>query len=539
MGWEKVMLTGFLLFGLAALLRLPGLGNTFQSSDNAELAARIVKFQGWSWMLEERYGLLINVVVKCFTASIHALGIRLTEFWWKLPIALVGSLQAPLTYIVMRRMRATESGAFFGGAIFAVFPLHIMQSRYLWGYEVLGLFCLTLVILALIRLFSDPEPKHKLFAAATLSLYLTSHGYILPLIPCLVVASLLFARGTSLAQRLHNAAFQNKSYVVWIIPLLLFPVYLSPLQHALTKPTDLGFYALDHLTEFIGNLGWPLLTFMVTGFCSGLLGLIFTFWKAASRPREDGKKQSGDVKGKRLLAINGSIPEGKRSVFFWMCGAIYLAPLFLLTPPGITVIRGYMLIGTSLALMGAIFTLDITIGFDRLFTVFGTTLVILLTAWATTNTIWQPENPPYPLGLKPERGCVDRNPGTKAAGFLIQKYIPEDCSVLALHKAVEPPNLIYYFRRTRRAFYDLDMQTRQKYLEKHIGAADVVVCGSELHRMMDSNPDFPNRTVLLSGKNARMWIYSRETIQLPQSAFQIGTLNKKWDKKCSRTVSFW
>ena len=54
-----------------------------------------------------------------------------------------------------------------------------------------------------------------------------------------------------------------------------------------------------------------------------------------------------------------------------------------------------------------------------------------------------------------ERGGIDPDPGTKAAGYLVRKYLSTSVSLLAIHHNIEPPNLFYYFGRDKYAFYDL------------------------------------------------------------------------------------
>jgi hypothetical protein len=70
----------------------------FQSSDNAELAFNILKNDGYSWIIRDYYGAIIDVYVKLFVGLLSSFGVTVTEFWWKTPIAILGSFQTPLTY---------------------------------------------------------------------------------------------------------------------------------------------------------------------------------------------------------------------------------------------------------------------------------------------------------------------------------------------------------------------------------------------------------------------------------------------------------
>jgi hypothetical protein len=111
---------------VASLLRFLYLGNTFQSSDNAELPAAIVVMPGYRWMPKQHYGLTIYLYVKLFAGLLSALGISIDEFWWKAPIALVGVLQVPLTFAFLKRLKHSNVIALYGAALVAVLPIHVM-----------------------------------------------------------------------------------------------------------------------------------------------------------------------------------------------------------------------------------------------------------------------------------------------------------------------------------------------------------------------------------------------------------------------------
>ena len=92
------------LFSLALLLRLLHLGNTFQSSDNAQLAVRIIKNSGYVWMTREAYSVLIYLFAKLLVGLVSFFGVSITEFWWKAPVALLGAFQVPLTFFFENRL---------------------------------------------------------------------------------------------------------------------------------------------------------------------------------------------------------------------------------------------------------------------------------------------------------------------------------------------------------------------------------------------------------------------------------------------------
>ena len=128
----NVFLFIFFLVCLSASLRFLYLGNPFQSSDNAGLAVDIIAFPGYAWMIQQNYGFIITFYVKLFVGLVSLLGITITEFWWKAPIALIGTLQVPLTFFFLRRLGCSRGWASLGTAFISILPIHVMLSRYLY-----------------------------------------------------------------------------------------------------------------------------------------------------------------------------------------------------------------------------------------------------------------------------------------------------------------------------------------------------------------------------------------------------------------------
>jgi hypothetical protein len=64
--------------------------------------------------------------------------------------------------------------------------------RYLYRSEVFGAFFVTLAIWKLLDFFQQPTVRIELLASAPAGLYLISHGYIIPFIPCVISIINLF-----------------------------------------------------------------------------------------------------------------------------------------------------------------------------------------------------------------------------------------------------------------------------------------------------------------------------------------------------------
>lgn len=504
---HHVGLVVFLLC-VACALRFVCLGNVFVSSDNVELPARIVANSGYLWMIFEPYGLMISLVVKVFVGLISALGINITEFWWIAPVALFGTLQVPLTFQFLRRLDCGRVGSLGGAGFVSVLPIHVMQSRYSWGYEVLGVFFVTIALWSLVAFFQRPTVGAGLAASLCSGLYLVSHGYIIPFIPCLAFVTLFadacLEEDASVPDRLRTVLDLGSRISLWVFPVLFLPVYYHSVRHALEKQTRLGIYVLQHGTGFLANTGAPLAVLSITAVVASI----------ALRQTRTAK-----------------------SILLTGCGALYLAPLFLGTPPGITVVRGYMLLGVYFWVLGAAVLLDRLAATHRVLAVSLICICFLATLWGTVTSVFGRDQLFDPTAVRIERGGVPPDPGTKAAAYLIRKYVPSSADVLAVHRAVEPPILMYYFGRMRSAYYDLSLeQTRLKLAEMR-DHVDIVICEEGQVSILESDDRFVQKAVILSEGVPRMWIYARLNMEMPTVEADVRELNGLFDTEYALRVT--
>ncbi len=504
-GWRcQVILLS--LVCLSLLLRFLHLGNTFQSGDNAALAASIVANPGYGWMAREHYGVLINVWVKLLVGLASSLGIPITEWWWKAPIALLGTLQVPLTFLFLRRLGGRQSSALWGAAFMAVLPIHVMQSRYLWGYEAFGVFFGTLALWSLLNFFRGPTTKTGLVASVCCGLYLTSHGYIIPAVPCLVAVVVLFTRGEreSGVYKLGQGIMLMARKLVWLFPLLSLPLCYSSVVHGLQKPTRVGFFLPSHIPGFVDNTGLPLALCLVV--CS-LMGAI---WKKA---------------------------RSRATLLLATCGFSYLAPLLFGTPPGVTVVRGYMLVGTCCLVLCTALVLDKLANDHKTWMAIVVALLCLTTLWGTVESVFGRDQWLDPTLVKIERGGIPPDPGSKAAGYVVRKHAPPTAHILAIHRAIEPPVLFLYFGRTQHAGYDLSLEQSLDWFAKTKDDADIVICEKDQLQAVKADGRFVERIVISSEDVPRMWILARPDVALPAIHTDVAALNRAFDQEYSWHVT--
>ena len=501
------IVAGLLVLGAAAL-RITYLNSSFHSSDHAELAVRIIRNPGYSWMLRELYGFLISFYVKICVGMVSAFGIHITEFWWRLPVAAVASLQPALTYFFLQWLGCRRLGALAGALFIGVLPIHVCISRYMWGYETLGTFCITLALWALIAFLMRPGRKLAVLASSALALYLISHGYILPFAVSFFCILLLYggSREQIALKRFAMGIRQLVCRLIWLGPLIVSPLLVSPIRHALNKKTELGLYISNHFPTFVACMGWILCALVLAAVASG-------FFLKTVRTRA--------------------------TVLFTISGAAYFAPLIFGTPPGLTVVEGYLIMGCYFWILAAAIVLDRFAERCRLAVVLLVVFCTVLTAWgAKSIAIFPDKGGIKALYVRPLPGTTPRDCGSKAAGYYVRKYVPETCRVLALARVIEPPNLFYYFERDDYAFYDLSPKaTIQKYKEM-CDEVDVIICSKRQRSVVENNGHFVLRATISNRRHVCIWIYSKKTVVLPKKNMNTWQVNPLFDLEFAPRVSF-
>jgi hypothetical protein len=273
------------------------------------------------------------------------------------------------------------------------------------------------------------------------------------------------------------------------------------------KRTAFGLFLPYHLPGFVGNIGLPMVALVLV---AGVVGLLVK----RARSRET------------LLLLT--------------CGAAYLAPLFFTVPPGITVIRGYMLVGTCFLVLNTIIVIEKLAAIWRKRLVWLVTgLCLLATAWGAVETVFGHDGWFDPTLVQAERGCVAPDPGSKAAGYLLREHVPESVRVLSVHRAVEVPNMFYYFDRLHYSHYDMSLEELDARFLQMRDQVDVVICEAAQIPLVESCGEFEKRIVLYSEGAPRMWIYARPGVDLPSLESDITPLNRAFDEAYAWDVELW
>jgi len=495
-----ILLSLICIIGLA--LRAYQLDHTFTSSDNVMLAERIVKKQGFLWMLMEQYGLLISLCVKFFSAAVALCGITVTEFWWVLPVALTGTLFIPLAYLFLTRLGVSTAMSLVGALMIAVLPVHIFQSRYLWGYEVFGAMFLTIALWSLFNFYEDMTKKNAITASVLCGIYIISHGYFAPFAPVLLCIMYIYSPAAVenfKTRMMAGLGLYLKSYL-WVGMALMLPLMTRALIHMFAKKTKLGFYFFDHLPDFVTCTGI---------FIALLMGLAMI-----------------------IYAVNKPVRSKKCTVLL-LTGLLYIAPITFTTPPGITVVRGYMLVTAVFLLFFSIIILDKAF-IQRRPLLYGILIMCAaVTIWGDVKAIFIKGPGINPALVVQNRGEI-YDPGTKAAGYFIQKFVPSSSAILAMHQKIEEPNIYYYFRRKDYAWDDLTLEQTIKKLTDMKDKVDVVICSQNQTGAVEAAGIFIKKVEMTDRNGGNpIYIYARKTVPLPDIKSTFDEFNSLFDKEFS------
>lgn len=495
---------------LAISLRVAFLGYTFVSSDDIELAHRVLLRDGYGWMIEEHYGVLISLLVKLHAKLAVALGVTLTEFWWRLPVALAGASLVPASFLAMRGMGSSTRASFIAAGFMAVLPIHVFHSRYLWGYEAIGAVCAVVAVAALIRFFARPDLRRGITSGLLCALYLVSHGYILPFFGVLLLVPALLC-DLDEPNPLRRCGRGLKLYFtkgVFVPIVLAAPIYRYAIEHALEKRTRFGFYGLHYGGEVLQNLGLFLVVLVIVAAIVFLVS-----WRRSQSPLPR------DREGLVVLALGG-------------IGVGYLLPIFLMTPPGITLTRNYLILGPMFLVLAAVAVFDRRELWGRGWARGMAALVTLLTGWGSFESYYSLDSWIDPSMVRWERGALLPDPGSKALGYIVRTVLPADAKVLYIHRKMEPPNVGYYcgMERPGRSFYDRSLLRSRSDFERSEDWAEYVIADPQQvgffeasnWRLLYTLTHGETRLAMVFGRSADSSVFDR----LPTS---FAELNRRFD----------
>jgi 4-amino-4-deoxy-L-arabinose transferase-like glycosyltransferase len=283
---EKVMVA---LFFLAIFLRLPTLGSVLFHGDEA---TTFLMHFGSSWKSlflsylgpnqHTLFSVLSNFVIKMFGVS---------EITFRLTSVIAGSLAAPLTFLVGKRLTGSKTVGWISGILMAFSASNIFWSQLGRGYALT--ICLSLAVVFFALKIEDDLPDWSwrwrcglILSGLAIVLTLPSNVYFL--LGCAVAFLICF--NTAANKSTTYLKDKSKTFVPWAILFLLVGIYfllnLPDLQRGvkiyreyarlLEGQTNLAF-TLERIMQIFANLisPWGLWVYL----------LFFIGWGALKRDR--------------------------------------------------------------------------------------------------------------------------------------------------------------------------------------------------------------------------------------------------------------
>jgi hypothetical protein len=479
--------------GIGAVLRFLYLGQTFTGGDQACWAASVIHLPGNKWMLGVTFGALGPFLSKGLYLFLLHSGVTVTEWWWHLPVALAGLLQVPLTYLLVRRWGGPRIAGAVGALAAAVMPVHIFQSRYAGGHEVLALFCLSVTLVSFQRVMERPTWARGIVATLACAVYLTSHQYLAPFVPTVALALVFLSPP---AEPWWRAAMDGARALltrgVWLAPLATVPVLAVAFRYSVSRSGP-GVYVHQFVHPILDGFG-----VLLSLFTAAVLGTTLFFPSLRSRP----------------------------VLFCILAGAAWTIPLGIFAPPPIHT-EEYALIGLYLWLLGAVLVLDrVATRAPWVALVIGTLLVFAAAERAVWITFYE--------GSWNRYGTVTPDPGSKALAVVLREQVPRWVPVLSAHSRLDPEVSQYYMDRPILWAQIADEVRGPLAYETLSARAKIIVCDRTRVPVLEADPRFELLMTIRSWGEPQMWIYGEPWIHLSPAVVEAEELNRRYDELYAR-----
>jgi hypothetical protein len=501
---------------VAGVLRMAGTNRPFIGQDQVLAPFFACYGPGYMWMISfYSTGGIIQLVAWVSAFILTSLGVAMTEFWWIAPIATVGTLQVPLTFVLALRLGCRNPLALAAAATMAVLPIHVMQSRLALAHEVLAVFWLSIATLALLHLFERPSFLRGLLASFCCGVYLVSHHYVIPFaVYFLAICALSAAPGEkSLLESIRSGVATFLRNGGPLFPLLAIPVIYHSLGYTFVhRPPQpkLDFRPLDFVATLYQSAGDFVATALLIAIPVGLA---------------------------RTVGRSRALP------FCVLTAAAYMAPLFLSDAPDHHEVSQYSIIGIHFMVVAAALALNtLTPGraVTLAFAAAGIALWVMTAAISVATVFVGLESS---LTVNLPKGMMTRDNGVKAAGYFIRRDVSPAARILSLHEDLSRYAAVYYLRGgVADGLYALngyaDAATRAKLFHAFAEEADLIVVGRQLADMVEGDGRFEQALVVRCDGEPCVWIFSRPGIEGPRGVVEAADYNDDFDREYApRSVS--
>jgi len=558
---RKNLINGIILLGimiLAFTLRVYKIGGVFHDIDSPILSSLVMENKNILWVLFHSYGYFTPLVSELFSRILLFLDIPITEFWWTLPISLIGTLTVLIVYFLIKLIFGIKK-ALFVSLIIGVLPVHIISSRYAYGYECGYVFLALLTVYLFIKYLKSTNKFNGILFSLALSTYILTHALFLFVFVILFWTAIVFTSERN-GQRRSNIKLKNIFFnKIFILPgfCIFFEVIftvlflsrdsiLKPILHNYFNPgTEIWYQTQTMLGHHILRLRDLYFQPKGLGFGEFFLIDLLSPWNIW------------------LYLILFSIPFGikdvryssSKSVFF-VWGVLYLVPYIiieLLFDVGMTTYVSFGVVPMSI--YTALFLYDKTDSIlsylDEKIKAIIFVLILSLMAFYMLLTscylvfsfdigkYFNDTKKPFLDEPFSYRSSYYFDTGYKSAGYYIRKYVDNSKSIFIYNLDPEAAFDQYYFARKAYNLQHSDEGLR-RWLEAKIDKIDIIITNPEFKGLIDAYLQFEIKSNIYSQslnkeRKLVLIVYGKKNISLPKIDMDTQKYNILYDKYYSFT----
>ncbi len=554
---------------VAVWLRFWNISATFESSDQAAMAYLVRHSFGFRWILAHDYGPVLPVIHLVVAGFCRLASWPMGEAVARLPMAIIGLAQVPVTFALMRRLGRPRVEGLLAAAVCAVLPPLVTDSHYPWGMHGVWLLAGSIALWAVLAWLDERRPWQCAVAGVALFAHCLSSAYAFAL-----PVAILFALGKSFrdgrpdqSRARKSCPHQSRARLPLTSPndvkgkeaVLPYPKNRSLTVAALTKNHSLTVAALNG-----SRMSALMLSFFLPCILAFAVILLSWRWTGAGQLghllRKSGQNnafglhtgqiaQLPAVWASQLGTVAGLLGAAGLAVGFiwwwqgrrigllavWAWGA--LIPFTLLADWGSTGYACYYLFEVvyAAALLGVVALAAVWRMWPRARA--GT--AILATAGMVQLSLGSADVVLPGLDLRPLTairtgwGNVHPDGGAKAAGYYVREHVPGDAVILALHdrQGMEVTVAEYYLGRKVLAGYDLPPAVVGPLWAGIAHRVDVVIADATYRVLLPEDGEFePVCIVRREGRPVR-FVYARRHLNLPVLDTEAGPLNARYDAR--------
>ncbi|MBU0469247.1 MAG: hypothetical protein KKD07_06410 [Candidatus Omnitrophica bacterium] len=545
-----------LILIVSSFFRVYGIGRIFYNWDCSVLPYLVMESKNPLWSLFHSYGVFTPLSLEGFVRVLSFFNIPVVEFWWVLPVAVVGILTVLIIYLLVNILVGTKQ-ALFVSFVLGLLPVHIIASRYSYGYECGYVFLSILSLLLFIKHLKSKGIFYGICFSIVFSLYVLTH-FLFPLMFLIFFWSVVVMKTDKENVLSVKRVFLNK---VFILPALciLFEVCI-----ALMVVFDSGNYFSFVEKNFFGHYS-NYYYYSQTPIAHHLLRLRFLSVQRFNLSSEC-FFQADFISFWNiwLYLILISLPFGvhealrstKKSIFF-LWGVVYLIPFIaieLIFNVGMVTYLSFGLV--PLAIYTAMFFYDTTsrvlAGVHKklrkvvfvLFLVFIIASLFISALYKVFQfdafAYFRGEENPFLDRQMWYRNAYQYDAGYKTAGYYIRKYAAANRNIYIYDLNFRVFLDKFYLAREG-MFSGSSYEEAKGLFEKGIDDIDIVISVPEGREFFDSFDSIEIKSKIYSNTLNReqklvLLIYGKENIMLPKINMNTDEYNQLYDAKYSFSV---